>query len=401
MKLTTALVLLPVVSGFTPPKAFGGRSGLWMSTEAATEAKAFAKLPASVKPGVVTGQALVDLLDHAKKEGFAIPGVNIVGTNSINACMEAAAKYGGPIMVTFSKGGGQFIAGKAADNTDDKASIAGCVAGAKHVRSVAELYGVPVVLHTDHCQKAWLPWMDGLLEANKSYYEVHGEPLFSSHMLDLSEEPLEENIAICKQYLEEFAKLGILLEFELGVTGGEEDGVDNTDVDASRLYTQPEEVYYAYEELSKVPNGAFTCAASFGNVHGVYAPGNVELRPVILHNSQAYIQEKLGTDETKPMKFVFHGGSGSSKEDIQYAIEAGVIKMNIDTDTQWAFWDGLRQYEAKYHDYLQGQIGNPEGDEKPNKKYYDPRMSLRAGEEEMAKRLCQAAEDLNCVNVLN
>jgi len=363
--------------------------------------QAFAKLPASVKPGVVTGQALVDLLTNAKENGYAIPGVNIVGTNSINACMEAAAKYGGPIMVTFSKGGGQFIAGKAADNTDDAASIAGCVAGAKHVREVAKLYGVPVVLHTDHCQKAWLPWFEGLLEANEEYFKEHGEPLFSSHMLDLSEEPLEENIAICKKYLERMAKMGILLEFELGVTGGEEDGVDNSDVDASRLYTQPEEVYYAYKELGEIPNGAFTCAASFGNVHGVYAPGNVELKPVILHNTQKYIKEKEGLDSDKPMFFVFHGGSGSSTEDIQYAIEAGVIKMNIDTDTQWAFWDGLREYEAKYHDYLQGQIGNPEGADKPNKKYYDPRMALRAGEESMAARLVKAAEDLNCVNVLN
>jgi len=400
MKLSTAaLFLIPSAAAFSPSFSATRRSGLFMSTE--TETKAFAKLPASVKPGVVTGKALTDLLDHAKENGYAIPGVNIVGTNSINACMEAAAKYGGPIMVTFSKGGGQFIAGKAADNSDDKASIAGCVAGAKHVRAVAELYGVPVVLHTDHCQKAWLPWMDGLVAANQEYFEANGEPLFSSHMLDLSEESLEENIGICKDYLEKFAKMGILLEFELGVTGGEEDGVDNTDVDASRLYTQPEEVFYAYEELSKVPNGAFTCAASFGNVHGVYAPGNVELRPVILHNSQKYIQEKIGGDDPKPMRFVFHGGSGSSTEDIQYAIEAGVIKMNIDTDTQWAFWDGLREYEAKYHDYLQGQIGNPEGPEKPNKKYYDPRMCLRAGEESMAERLCKAAADLNCVNVLN
>jgi len=354
-----------------------------------------------VKPGVVTGKALVDLLDHAKKEKFAIPGVNIVGTNSINACMEAAAKYGGPIMVTFSKGGGQFIAGKYCDNTDDKASIAGCIAGAKHVREVAELYGVPVILHTDHCQKSWLKWFDALIEANEKHFEQTGEPLFSSHMLDLSEEPLEENIAICKKYLERMAKIDCLLEFELGVTGGEEDGVDNSDVDSSRLYTQPEEVWYSYEQLSQVPNAAFTCAASFGNVHGVYAPGNVELKPEILHNTQKYIQEKLGTDETKPMKFVFHGGSGSSAEDIQYAIEAGVVKMNIDTDTQWAFWDGIRQYEAKHHDYLQGQIGNPDGPEKPNKKYYDPRMALRAGEEAMAARLVKAAQDLNCVNVLN
>jgi fructose-bisphosphate aldolase class II len=363
--------------------------------------QAFAKLPASVNAGVVTGKALVDLLDHAKTAGFAIPGVNIVGTNSINACMEAAKIYGGPIMVTFSKGGGQFIAGKAADNTDDAACIAGCVAGAKHVREVAKLYNVPVILHTDHCQKAWLPWMDGLLAANQEYYKTHGEPLFSSHMLDLSEESLEENIGICKDYMEKFAAIDILLEFELGVTGGEEDGVDNTEVDSSRLYTQPEEVFYAYEQLSQVPNAAFTCAASFGNVHGVYAPGNVELRPEILHNTQKYIKEKLGSEDDKPMLFVFHGGSGSSVEDIQYAIEAGVVKMNIDTDTQWAYWDGVRGYEAKHHDYLQAQIGNPDGADKPNKKYYDPRMSLRAGEEAMAARLCKAAEDLKCVNVLN
>merc|ERR1719163_2325608 len=399
MKLPFAALLIGSAVAFSPSAQYGARtSALQMST--ATEAPAFKKLPATVKPGVVTGQALNDLLNYARDKGFAIPGVNIVGSNSINACMEAAAKYGGPVMVTFSKGGGQFIAGKSCDNANDKASIAGCIAGALHVRAVAKLYGVPVVLHTDHCQKAWLPWIDGLMDANEKYFEEHGEPLFSSHMLDLSEEPLEENIAICKKYLERMAKCNVLLEFELGVTGGEEDGVDNTDVDSSRLYTQPEEVWYAHEELSKVPNGMFTCAASFGNVHGVYAPGNVDLQPVILHNSQKYIAEKLGGKDDKPMWFVFHGGSGSSVEDIQYAIKGGVIKMNIDTDTQWAFWDGLRGYEAKYHDYLQGQIGNPEGAEKPNKKYYDPRMSLRAAEEAMANRLVKAAEDLKCVKVL-
>jgi len=402
MKLAVAALLVSSALAFAPSSRFGApRTAMHMSTEAAEETKAFAKLPASVKPGVVSGKALTDLLDHAKEAGYAIPGVNIVGTNSINSCMEAAAKYGGPIMVTFSKGGGQFIAGKSLSNDADEASIAGTIAGAKHVHEVAALYGVPVVLHTDHCQKAWLPWIDGLLAASEEYYEQNGVPLFSSHMLDLSEEPLEENIAICKEYLEKFAKVDILLEFELGVTGGEEDGVDNTDVDSSRLYTQPEEVWYSYEQLSQVENGAFTCAASFGNVHGVYAPGNVDLQPVILHNTQAYISEKLGGDDKKPMRFVFHGGSGSSTEDIQYAIEAGVIKMNIDTDTQWAFWDGVRAYEAKYHDYLQGQIGNPEGDDKPNKKYYDPRMMLRAGEEAMAARLVEAAEDLKCVDVLN
>lgn len=402
MKIFAVSVLFVASAmAFAPAGKFAVRnSALKMSTDVDTE-KAFAKLPATVKPGVVTGQALRDLLDNAKEQGYAIPGVNIVGSNSINSCMEAAAKYGGPVMVTFSKGGGQFIAGKSLDNKDDAASIAGCIAGALHVREVAKLYGVPVVLHTDHCQKAWLGWIDGLLAAGEEYYKQHGEPLFSSHMLDLSEEPLEENIAICKEYMEKFAKLDMLLEFELGVTGGEEDGVDNTGVDSSRLYTQPEEVFYAYEQLSQVPNAMFTCAASFGNVHGVYAPGNVDLQPVILHNTQAYIKEKLGTDDDKPMYFVFHGGSGSSTEDIQYAIKAGVIKMNIDTDTQWAFWDGIRAYEAKNHDYLQGQIGNPEGPEKPNKKFYDPRMPLRAGEEGMTERLCKAAEDLLCTNVLN
>ena len=401
MKFPIAALLISSAAAFAPAaNTFGVRTtALDMSTT--KEGVTFAKLPTSVKAGVVTGQALVDLLDHAKKEKFAIPGVNIVGTNSINSCMEAAAKYGGPIMVTFSKGGGQFICGKTVDNTDDQASIAGTISGAKHVHEVAALYGVPVILHTDHCQKAWLPWIDSLMDANEAHFAATGGPLFSSHMLDLSEESLEENIGICKDYLTRMAKCNVLLEFELGVTGGEEDGVDNSDVDSSRLYTQPEEVWYSYQQLSEVPNGAFTCAASFGNVHGVYAPGNVELRPEILHNTQKYIQEKLGNDETKPMKFVFHGGSGSSTEDIKYAIEAGVVKMNIDTDTQWAFWDGIREYEAKHHDFLQGQIGSPDAPDKPNKKYYDPRMALRAGEEAMAARLCKAAEDLNCVNVLN
>jgi len=366
----------------------------------ATEEKVFTNMPATVKPGVVTGKALEDLLQYAKDKGFAIPGVNIVGTNSINACMEAAKKAGGPIMVTFSKGGGQFIAGKAADNDDDKASIAGCIAGALHVRAVAKLYGVPVILHTDHCQKAWLPWFDGLMEANEEYFAKNGEPLFSSHMLDLSEEPLEENIAICKKYMERMAKIDMLLEMELGITGGEEDGVDNTDVDSSRLYTQPEEVWQVYEALSSVPNARFTVAAAFGNVHGVYAPGNVCLKPEILHNTQKYIKEKLGCETDKPVSFVFHGGSGSSVDDIKYAIQAGTIKMNIDTDTQWAYWDGVNQYQKKNVDYLQAQIGNPEGAEKPNKKYYDPRMALRSGEESMAARLVKAMEDLNCINVL-
>eukprot|EP00617_Octactis_speculum_P023753 CAMPEP_0185768466 /NCGR_PEP_ID=MMETSP1174-20130828/49826_1 /TAXON_ID=35687 /ORGANISM="Dictyocha speculum, Strain CCMP1381" /LENGTH=406 /DNA_ID=CAMNT_0028453157 /DNA_START=61 /DNA_END=1281 /DNA_ORIENTATION=+ len=385
-------------TGFMRATASAPRTApLYMS---AVEEKKKLSLPASVKPGVVTGKALMDLLQYAKDAEFAIPGVNIVGTGSINACLEAAAKAGGPIMVTFSRGGGQFIAGKAANNDNDAACIAGAVAGALHVRTVAELYGVPVILHSDHCCKDWLPWFDGMIAASEDYFATHGEPLFSSHMLDLSEEPLEENIEICHKYLTRMAKVDLLLEMELGITGGEEDGVDNTDVDSSRLYTQPEEVWQVYESLSKVENGMFTIAAAFGNVHGVYAPGNVDLQPVILHNSQKYIAEKIGDGNPKPMFFVFHGGSGSSVDDIRYAIKAGVIKMNIDTDTQWAFWDGVRAYEAKNREYLQGQIGNPDGPEKPNKKYYDPRMSLRAGEESMAARLVQAMEDLNCVNVL-
>jgi len=362
--------------------------------------KVFTKMPTSVKPGVVTGQALVDLLNYAKENEFAIPGVNVVSSSSVNSCMEAAKKAGGPVMVTFSRGGGQFLAGKAADNTDDAACIAGTIAGALHVRQVAKLYGVPVILHTDHCQKSWLPWFDGLIKASEEYFEKNGEPLFSSHMLDLSEEPLEENISICKKYLERMAKINLLLEMELGVTGGEEDGVDNTDVDSSRLYTQPEEVWQVYQELSSIPNANFTVAAAFGNVHGVYAPGNVSLKPVILHNTQKYIKEKLGCESDKPVSFVFHGGSGSSLEDIRYAIEAGVVKMNIDTDTQWAFWDGMNEYQKKNKDYLQAQIGNPEGAEKPNKKYYDPRMSLRSGEEFMAERLVKCMEDLKCIDRL-
>jgi len=364
------------------------------------EAKTVTPLPATVKPGVVTGQALCDLLGHAQENGYAIPAVNVVTSCSINGCLEAAKKFGGPMIIQFSRGGGQFMAGKAADNTDDAACIAGCVAGALHVRKVAALYGVPVILHTDHCMRSWLPWFDGLLEANEDYFEKNGEPLFSSHMLDLSEEPLEENVGTCVEYLERMSKVNLLLEMELGVTGGEEDGVDNSDVDSSKLYTQPEEVYEVYKALSAVPNGKFTVAAAFGNVHGVYAPGNVKLTPQILHNTQKYISEKEDGVGDKPVFFVFHGGSGSSREDIRYAIEAGTIKMNIDTDTQWSFWDGIRSYEAKNRDYLQAQIGNPESPTKPNKKFYDPRMPLRSAEESMCARLGEAMEDLNCINVV-
>lgn len=351
-----------------------------------------------VKPGVVTGDDVQKVFEIAKQNEYALPAVNVVGTNSVNAVIEAAREVNSPVIIQFSNGGAVFFAGKGLSNEDQKAAIIGAVSGAKHVHAMAEAYGVPVILHTDHAAKKLLPWIDGLLEAGERHYEQYGKPLFSSHMLDLSEEPLEENIAISKKYLERMSKIGMTLEIELGCTGGEEDGVDNTDMDNSLLYTQPEDVAYAYEELSKVSRN-FTIAASFGNVHGVYKPGNVKLTPKILDNSQKYVEEKYGTAE-KPLFFVFHGGSGSSQEEIREAIGYGVIKMNIDTDTQWATWDGIRKYEAAKHDYLQGQIGNPDGVDKPNKKFYDPRVWLREGEKSMIERLKVAFEDLNCIDKL-
>jgi len=346
-----------------------------------------------LESGVVTGDDLQTLFKIAKEENYAIPAVNVVSTSSINAVLESAKNVNSPVIVQFSNGGGAYYAGKGLPSKE--AAVLGTISGAKHVHMLARAYGTPVVLHTDHAARKLLPWIDALLEASEAHFEAYGTPLFSSHMIDLSEEPIEENIATCKVYLERMSKMGMTLEIELGVTGGEEDGVDNTDIDNSLLYTQPEEVAYAYEELMKISD-KFTIAASFGNVHGVYKPGNVQLTPKILDNSQAYIEEKFKT-EKKPVNFVFHGGSGSELSDIREAIGYGVIKMNIDTDTQWAFWDGVRNYEAKYHDYLQGQIGNPDGEDKPNKSYYDPRKWLREGELSMVKRLEQAFEDLNCV----
>jgi len=354
------------------------------------------KISDKIKPGVVTGDDMQYIFKIAKQEKFAIPAVNVVGSDSINAAMEAAREVNSPIIIQFSNGGGAFFAGKGLSNENEKAAIAGSIAGAQQVHQLAEMYGIPVILHTDHCAKKLLPWVEGLLDAGEKYFEMHGKPLFSSHMLDLSVEPLEENLEISKRFLERMSKLGMTLEIELGITGGEEDGVDNSDIDNSRLYTQPEEVNQAYETLLSI-SPRFTIAAAFGNVHGVYKPGNVKLEPIILHNSQKYIQEKHHTEEN-PVNFVFHGGSGSEPEKIKEAVSYGVVKMNIDTDTQWAFWNGVRGYEAKYHDYLQSQIGNPEGEDVPNKKYYDPRKWLRAGEESMRDRLKQAFEDLNCLN---
>ena len=347
-----------------------------------------------VQPGVVTGDDVQKLLQAAKAAGFALPAVNVVGSNSANAVLEAAAAAKSPIIIQLSSGGAGFFAGQGCPS--DQAMVLGAVSGAQHVHTLAQAYGVAVILHTDHASRKLLPWVDGMMEAGEEHFERTGKPLFSSHMLDLSAEPLEQNIATCEEYLERLSRIGMTLELELGVTGGEEDGVDNTGIDNSALYTQPEDVALAYDRLIRISD-KFTVAASFGNVHGVYKPGNVKLTPKILENSQKHIQEKFSTGD-RPVDFVFHGGSGSSREDIREAISYGVIKMNIDTDTQWATWDGVRQYEAKNHDYLQGQIGNPDGEDKPNKKYYDPRKWLRAGEQAMVDRLMSAFEDLNCMN---
>ena len=349
------------------------------------------------KPGVLWGDELQELLNFANENNFALPAANVVNTSSVNSVLEAAKAVNSPVIIQFSNGGAVFFAGKGLGNDGQKAAIAGAVSGAMHVHKMAEAYGVTVILHTDHAAKKLLPWVDGMLEEGEKYFDQTGRPLYSSHMLDLSEEPLEENIEISKAYFERMNKMGMGIEIELGVTGGEEDGVDNTGIDNALLYTQPEEVSYAYEQLIKVGD-RFTIAAAFGNVHGVYKPGNVELTPKILKNSQVYVQDKFSTS-SNPINFVFHGGSGSSREEIREAIEYGAVKMNIDTDLQWAFWNGVRQYEAANHDYLQGQIGNPEGEDKPNKKKYDPRVWLREGEKSLVERVKLAFEDLNAIGV--
>ena len=351
-----------------------------------------------IKSGVATGDTVQEIFQLAKEKSFALPAANVISSSTINAVIEAAKELNAPVIVQFSNGGAHFNAGKGLSNEGQKAAIAGGVAGAKHVHVMAKAYDVPVILHTDHCAKKLLPWIDGLLNAGEAYFKENGVPLFSSHMIDLSEEPIEENIEICKGYLERMDKMGMTLEIELGITGGEEDGVDNSDVDVSKLYTQPEEVAYAYEELLKV-SPRFTIAASFGNVHGVYKPGNVKLTPKILDNSQKYIEEKYKTGKN-PVDFVFHGGSGSSLEEIREAIGYGVIKMNIDTDLQYAYMAGVRDYMDEKKDYLQGQIGNPDGSDSPNKKFYDPRVWVRKGEDTFKARIKQAFQDLNNVDTL-
>ena len=349
--------------------------------------------------GVLTGGHVQDLFQFAKQNSFALPAVNVVGSNSINAVLETAAELNSPVIIQFSNGGCHFMAGKGLSNENQRAAISGGVAGAKHVHELSKQYGATVILHTDHCAKNLLPWIDGLLDAGEIFFRQTGKPLYSSHMIDLSEEPIEENIEICKSYLTRMEKMDMSLEIELGVTGGEEDGVDNTDIDASKLYTQPEEVAYAYEELIKI-SPRFTVAAAFGNVHGVYKPGNVKLTPKILKNSQEFISKKFGLVGNS-IDFVFHGGSGSTIEEITESIGYGVIKMNIDTDLQFAFAEGIRDYFVENIDYLKTQIGNPNGSDIPNKKYYDPRKWLRKGEESLKKRLIKAFKDLNNINTLN
>ena len=348
--------------------------------------------------GVATGQLVTDIFQYAKENKFALPAVNVIGSSNINAVMETAAKLNSPVIIQFSNGGASFNAGKGLSNDGQKSAILGAIAGAKHIHTLAEAYGATVILHTDHCAKKLLPWIDGLMDANEEHFKQTGKSLYSSHMLDLSEESLEENLEISAQYFERMAKLQMTLEVEIGVTGGEEDGVDNSDVDNSKLYTQPEDIAYTYEKLKAISDN-FTIAAAFGNVHGVYKPGNVVLTPKILDNSQKYVQEKFGT-AAKPVNFVFHGGSGSTLEEIREAIDYGVIKMNIDTDLQFAYTEGIRDYMVNNIDYLRAQIGNPEGEEKPNKKFYDPRAWVRKGEETFSTRLVKAFEDLNNVNTL-
>lgn len=352
----------------------------------------------TIKPGVATGDEVQAIFAYAKEKRFALPAVNVTSSSTVNSVMETAAKLNSPVIIQFSNGGAQFFAGKGLSNENEKAAIKGGIAGAKHVHELAEAYGATVILHTDHAAKKLLPWIDGLLDASEKHFAETGKPLYSSHMIDLSEEPIEENIEICKTYLERMSKMGMTLEIELGITGGEEDGVDNTDVDSSKLYTQPSEVAYAYEELMKV-SPRFTVAAAFGNVHGVYKPGNVKLTPIILKNSQDYIQENYITGHN-PIDFVFHGGSGSTLEEIREGISYGVIKMNIDTDLQYAFTEGVRDYVLTKKDYLLSQIGNPDGADQPNKKHYDPRKWVREGELTFISRLEKAFADLNNVNSL-
>lgn len=395
-----AFAMAASTSSFVAAKTFASKQRTTVSRQAVKVQAA--ETATGFKSGVITGKEFIRLMDHAQKHEYAIPAVNCTMSPVTNACLEAAKEANAPMMIQFSNGGGIYNVGKGIKNeADQKAAIAGTIAGALHVRAIADFYGVPIILHTDHCSKKLLPWFDGLVEANEDYFAKYGEPLFTSHMLDLSEEPMDENIEICKTYLARMAKIDCFLEMEIGITGGEEDGVDNSDVDASELYSTPEEIYQVYTELNKVAPGMYSIAAAFGNVHGVYAPGNVKLTPTILGDAQKFIKAKEGLTTDKPVYFVFHGGSGSSRAEIREAITYGVVKMNIDTDTQWSFWDGVREYVATNEAYLQTQIGNPEGADKPNKNKYDPRAWMRSAELATVKRLMNAYEDLDAIDAMS
>jgi len=358
------------------------------------DCKSFWDIP-GMKAGVLTGDLAWALLRYAKAKEFAIPAFNCTSTSTINAVLEAGKLLNRPIMVQFSEGGSAFMSGKSLPNNVKQASILGSIAGAHYVRSVAPAYGVPTYAHSDHCAKKLLPWFDGMLEFDEAFYKSHGEPLFSSHMLDLSEEPHHENLSICKKYFQRMAKVDLILEMEIGITGGVEDGVDNSGVNKDKLYSTPEEVWQVWEALAPISE-KFTIAAAFGNVHGVYKPGNVVLRPELLDQFQKYASQKLG--KPKPHFFVFHGGSGSEKKHIDDARSYGVVKMNVDTDTQWAYWEGILNFYSMNENFLQGQIGNPKGLDKPNKNYYDPRKWVREAEVSMRDRVQESCQDLANVN---
>ncbi|KAL5377313.1 Fructose-bisphosphate aldolase 1 [Paraphaeosphaeria minitans] len=346
----------------------------------------------SRKSGVITGDDVLKLFQHAKDNGYAIPAINVTSSSTVVASLEAARDKKSPVILQTSQGGAAFFAGKGVDNKDQAASVAGAVAAAHFIRSIAPTYGIPVVLHTDHCAKKLLPWLDGMLDADEAYFKEHNEPLFSSHMIDLSEEPVDWNIENTAKYLKRAAPMKQWLEMEIGITGGEEDGVNNEDVDNNSLYTQPEDIYEIYKTLSPI-SPYFSIAAGFGNVHGVYKPGNVKLQPVLLKKHQDYVKEQTKAKEDKPVFLVFHGGSGSSVDDFREAISYGVVKVNLDTDLQWAYSNGFRDYFKSKEGYLKTQVGNPDGDDKPNKKYYDPRVWVREGEKTMTKRVEVALDD--------
>ncbi|KAJ5132812.1 Fructose-bisphosphate aldolase [Penicillium atrosanguineum] len=348
----------------------------------------------SRKTGVIVGDDVLRLFEYAQEKQFAIPAINVTSSSTVVSALEAARDQKCPIVLQMSQGGAAYFAGKGVSNDGQAASIAGAVAAAHYIRSVAPIYGIPVILHTDHCAKKLLPWLDGMMDADEAYYKLHGEPLFSSHMIDLSEEEVDYNINTTAAYLKRAAPMKQWLEMEIGITGGEEDGVNNEDVDNNSLYTQPEDILAIHNALSKI-SPYFSIAAGFGNVHGVYKPGNVKLHPELLSKHQKYVQEQTKSSKDKPVFFVFHGGSGSSKEEYKEAISYGVVKVNVDTDMQYAYLSGVRDFIQKNKDYLQSMVGNPNGADKPNKKFFDPRVWVREGEKTMSKRTQVALEDFN------